>query len=187
MTVEQVEDFAGLHERVLTFMGAFSSVQHHIDSLVGMYLRRSMPVLGEELDRQFLRRIRDDQRLPLFKAFAGQVNYAVDITHFGKIYSRAKQVRDLVGHAAGVNGPVYSPGGQPPVVAVASYATNTHLVPRPLLPSTFTRLKADCEWLNQHITRAGYEGNAWTVVDGSGQPYEPPTPAAQPEGGKPLR
>jgi hypothetical protein len=64
MTVEQAEDFAGLHERVLTFMGAFSSVQHHIDSLVGMYLRRNMPVLGEELDRQFLRRIRDDQRLP---------------------------------------------------------------------------------------------------------------------------
>jgi hypothetical protein len=185
MTVEQAEDFTNLHERVLTFMGAFSSTQFLIDGIVGMYLRRQMPVLGEELDKQFLRRIRDDQRLPLFKAFVAQVNYALDITHFGELYNRAKQVRDMVGHSMSVNGPVYGLGA--PVVAVASTATNTNLVPRPLLPSTFTRLRADCEWLSQHVTRAAYEGKACKIVDGSGREYEPPVPAAQPEGGEPLR
>jgi hypothetical protein len=181
VTTEDTEDFAALYERVLRFMGAFSATQFAVDSAVGMYLRRRMPNLGAELDKQFLRRIRDDQRLPLFKAFAAEVGYEGDITHFGKIYNRAKQVRDLVGHSHSVIGPVY--GGGEPVVGVASTLANVHLVPRPLMPSTFSRLTADCKWLSQHVWRAAYTADPDIFFDGSGKPTEPPIPAELPEGG----
>jgi hypothetical protein len=179
------EDFAALHERVLTFIGAFSSTQFAIDSIVGMYLRRQLPSLGKELDKQFLDRIKDEQRLPLFKAFAAEVNYALDVPVFSTIYNRAKQVRDMVGHSHWIGGPVWPAG----VVEVASTVskTKTTLVPSPLFPSTFTHLKADCDWLIQHVNRAGFEGKACDFITGDGQPYEPPTPLARPTGGEPLR
>jgi len=69
MAIPDVEDFSDLHERVLRFMGAFSSTQFAIDNVIGLYLQRRMPDLGTALQSQFLRKIRDDQRLPLFKAF----------------------------------------------------------------------------------------------------------------------
>jgi hypothetical protein len=71
----------------------------------------------------------------------------VILTKFDPIYLRAKQVRDMIGHSLNVSGPVHSAGKQP-VVAVASAVKDRSRVPDPLLPSTFTRLTADCEWLN---------------------------------------
>lgn len=178
-------DWGALPERVLLFMGAFSTTQFAIDSVVDMYLRLATPELGPELERQFLRRIRDDQRLPLFKAFAAQVNYGGDITCFAKIYNRAKQLRDLVGHSQSIGGPVYSPG-KPPVVVLGHQWGKRDLVPDPLLPSTFTRLTADCKWLTQHVWRAGYTAHPDRFIDGSGKPAQMPVPAVLPEGGEPL-
>lgn len=186
MTTAEPEDWNGLHERVLGFMGAFSSTQFAIDTVLDSYLRIRMPELGPELEKQFLRRVRDDQRLPLFKAFATQVNYGVDITHFTRIYNRAKQVRDMIGHSQRVDGPVYQVGG-PPVVGVSGRrASRGAQVPDPLLPSTFTRLTADCEWLIAHVWRAFYVVHPEAFIDVSGQPTEMPVPAEFPEGGEPL-
>jgi hypothetical protein len=46
MATANTEDFSDLHERVLGFMGAFSSTQFAIDSVIGLYLQRRMPDLG---------------------------------------------------------------------------------------------------------------------------------------------
>jgi hypothetical protein len=44
MTGSEAEDWSALHQRVpLAFMGAFSSVQFAIDTVVGLYLKRWMP------------------------------------------------------------------------------------------------------------------------------------------------
>jgi hypothetical protein len=185
MTTPEPEDFSSLHERVLRFMGAFSSTQFAIDSVIGLYLRRRMPELGPVLAKVFLDRVRDDQRLPLFKAFVAQANYNGDLTHFDSTYLRTKQVRDMTGHSLNVHGPVYSAGKQP-FVAVASTVKDRSRVPDPLLPSTFTRLTADCEWLTQHIWRAGYTAEPQMFVDATLKPAEPPIPAVSPEGGEPL-
>jgi hypothetical protein len=186
MTTPDTEDYGVLHERVLRFMGAFSSTQFAIDTVVGLYLRRRMPDLGPELDKQFLRRIRDDQRLPIFKAFAAQANYEGDLTHFVRIYRRAKQLRDMIGHSLNVAGPVYSPGKLPCVVVACPSAVKVDLVPEPLLPSTFTRLTADCEWITQHVYRAGYEAEPQMFRDFTLQPIVPSIPALLPKGGEPL-
>jgi hypothetical protein len=113
MAIPDIDDFSDLHERVLRFMGAFSSTQFAIDGVIGLYLQRRMPDLGTALQSQFLRKIRDDQRLPLFKGFAAEACYEGDLRHFEPIYLRAKQVRDLIGHYLGVVGPVYSTEKQP--------------------------------------------------------------------------
>ena len=186
MTTPEAEDFGALHERVLRFMGAFSSTQFAIDSVIGVYLRRRMPTLGPVLEKQFLGKIRDNQRLPLFKAFAAQANYDGDLTHFERIYNRAKQLRDMIGHSLGVVGPVYSPSKPPSVAVTRASTVKVNLVPEPLLPSTFTRFTADCEWLTQHVWRAGYAAEPEMFVDHEGNPAEPPTPAVLPEGGEPL-
>ena len=78
MTVVNGEDYANLHERALQFMGAFSSVQFAIDTVLTVYLNGLMPELGPALHKRFLKRVRDDQRLPLFKAFSTQVKYPGD-------------------------------------------------------------------------------------------------------------
>jgi len=186
MTTPIAENFDALHERVLRFMGAFSSTQFAIDTVIGLYLRRRMSDLGPELDRQFLRRIRDDQRLPLFKAFAAQAKYEGDLTHFAIIYNRAKQLRDMIGHSLSVIGPVYSAGSAPVVAVARSSTVKADLVPETLLPSTFTRLTADCEWLTQHVYRAGYTVAPQMFKDTQGNPSEPPIPAPLPQGGEPL-
>jgi hypothetical protein len=184
MTAPEGEDWGALHQRVLAFMGAFSSVQFAIDTVVGLYLKRRMPDLGSELDKQFIRKIRDDQRLPLFKAFAAEAKYDGDLTQFAAIYGRAKQVRDLIGHSLNVAGPVYSQG-KSSSVAVASMAKRD-LLPNPLLPSTFTRLTADCEWLQAHVHRAGWTIEPQMFKTFTKEPYEPPVPSVLPEGGEPL-
>jgi len=180
------EDFDSLHEYVLQFMGAFSTVQFAIDGVIGIHLRCQMPNLGESLEKQFLRRVRDDQRLLLFKAFSLDVSYNGDLTQISPIYDRAKQVRDLIGHSLGVTGPVHSPGKPPSVTITRSSVKRTELVPDPLLPSTFTRLIADCDWIEQHVWRAGYMANPQMFVDIQGNPFEPPAPASLPVGGEPL-
>lgn len=143
-----------------------------------------MPSLGPELAKQFLRRVHDEQRLPLFVAFVAEVKYQGDLTHYITIYRRAKQLRDMVGHSHDVRGPVYGVGS-PPVVSVAS-TVKAPLVRQPLFPSTFTRFTADCEWLKAHVYRAGYAAMPEVFFDGSGNPAEPPIPALLPEGGEPL-
>jgi len=184
MTTLEGEDWSALHQRVLGFMGAFSSVQFAIDTVVGFYLKRRMPDLGSELDKLFIRRIRDDQRLPLFRAFAAEAKYDGDLNRFAAIYGRAKQARDLVGHSLNVGGPVYSPG-KPPSVGVASMAKRDQ-VPDPLLPSTFTRLTADCEWLRAHVYRAGWTVEPQMFRTITNEPHEPSVPSVLPEGGEPL-
>jgi hypothetical protein len=184
VTTAVEEDWGGLHQRVLGFMGAFSSIQFAIDTVIGLYLKRRMPDLGPVLEKQLIRRIRDDQRLPLFNAFANEAKYDGDLTRFTAIYSRAKQTRDLVGHSLNLAGPVYSPG-KPPSVAVASMAKRD-LVPDPLLPSTFTRLTADCEWLQMHVYRAGWSIEPQMFRTCTNEPYEAPVPPTLPEGGEPV-
>jgi hypothetical protein len=187
MTPPNQEDFDALHERALRFIGAFTSANFTIDGVVGAYLQRRMPDLAAELAKQVLYRISDEQRMDLFQAFAVQADYKGDLTHFGTIYKRAKALRDMVGHSLNVIGPVYSVG-KPPSVAIANTLSpqKRRLVPEPLLPSTFTRMTADCEWITQHILRAGYTAEPEIFKDLTGEPYEPPAPAALPVGGEPL-
>lgn len=47
-----------------------------------------MPHLGEALEKEFLKRIRDDQRLPLFNSFVAEVGYTGDLASFNTIYTR---------------------------------------------------------------------------------------------------
>ena len=63
------------------------------------------------LVKQSLDRIRDEQRGERFEAFAAQVSYDGDLTHFGIIHDRAKQLRDMLGHSHNVIGLVHSTGG----------------------------------------------------------------------------
>ena len=184
MTLVNGEDYANLHERALQFMGAFSSAQFAIDTILTVYLSSILPELGPELQRQFLKRVRDDQRLPLLEAFCREINYPEDLSNFKRVYNRAKQLRDKLGHSLAIVGPVYS-WDKPPEVGVA-YATsgNSDLVPSPLLPSTFTRMQADCEWLSQHIWRAGYVAGKMNFVNPGGAPFEPPVPPLLPQAGE---
>jgi hypothetical protein len=184
MTTHDPESFDTLHEGILRFLGAFSATQSAIDLVIRRYLRQRMPALGPILEKQFLNRISDDQRRRFFTAFAAEVAYEGDLTHFDEIYRRANQLRDLIGHSLAVAGPVHS-AGKPPSVAVASNGKRD-LVPDPLLPGTFTRITADCEWIAQHIRRAGYAARLQVFIDVLGNPAEPPIPATLPEGGEPL-
>jgi hypothetical protein len=186
MATPPAENFDALHERVLRFIGAFSSTQFAIDTVISFYLHRRIPDLGPELDRQFLRRIRDDQRLPLFTAFAAQANYEGDLTNFARIYNRAKQLRDMIGHSLSVIGPVYSPGKPPGRFSGARIDGQGRPRPRTALPSTFIRLIADCEWLTQHVYRAGYTAEPQMFKDLQGNPSEPPVPELLPQDGEPL-
>ena len=180
------EDFSDLHERVLRFMGAFTSIQFAIDSVIAIYLRRRMSHLGPALQKHFLGRTRDDQRLPLFMAFAAEAHYEGDLAHFSPVYLRAKQVRDLIGHAMQVVGPVYSVDKAPFVGVTRASDTKVERVPDPLFPSTFTRLTADCEWIIGHVRRAGYVAEPEMFVGFHGEPAEPPVPAVVPKGGEPF-
>jgi len=54
MATPPAENSDALHERVLRFMGAFSSTQFAIDTVIGFYLHRRMPELGSELERTVL-------------------------------------------------------------------------------------------------------------------------------------
>jgi hypothetical protein len=187
MTTPNQEDFDALHERALRFIGAFAWANLTIDGVIGAYLQRRMPDLAAELAKQVLYRTSDDQRIDLFRAFAVQAGYKGDLTHFAAIYNRAKALRDMVGHSLNVIGPVYS-AGKPAGVAIANTLSpqKRRLVPEPLLPSTFTRMTADCEWITQHVLRVGYTAEPEIFSDLTGEPYEPPAPAALPVGGEPL-
>jgi hypothetical protein len=186
-TTSGPEDFGALHERVLRFMGAFSSVQFAIDTMVSFHLKRQMTELGPEVADQLISRVRDDQRLKLFTAYAAEVKYDGDLKHFKLIYNRAKQLRDMIGHSLGIHGPVYRRATVPPIVSVARVSTSRiDLVPSPLFPSTFVRFTADCEWLSAHVYRAGYADRPEMFIDATGNPTAPPIPAALPDGGEPL-
>ena len=186
MTLVNGEDYSNLHERALQFMGAFSSVQFAIDSVLNVYLASALSELGPELQKQFLKRVRDDQRLPLFLAFSRQVEDAEDLCNFGFIYNRCKQLRDRLGHSQSIVGPVYSWGAPPEVGLVYASQSKSDLIPKPLLPSTFTRLQNDCEWLNQHVWRTAYVDGSMTFMSPGGEPHEPPSPPLLPHGGEPL-
>jgi hypothetical protein len=187
MTAPNQEDFDTLHERVLRFMGTFASTNFMIESVIGAYLRRRMPHLGAELAKQMVRRVSDEDRKDLFRAFAVQAGYKGDLTNFGKVYNRAKTLRDMVGHSLSMVGPVASLG-KPNSVAIASNLSpeKRRVIPEPLLPSTFTRMTADCEWIIQHVLRACYIAEPEILKDLTGKPYEPPVPAVLPVGGEPL-
>ncbi|NHC23650.1 hypothetical protein G6553_10780, partial [Nocardioides sp. IC4_145] len=127
-----------------------------------------------------------DQRMPLFEAFADEIGYTGDLSHARMIYNRAKQVRDFVGHSLSVVGPAYRVGGPATVGITHLQGKKGPLVPKELFPSTFDRLKADCEWLAAHATRAGWEGEVASFINMAGEPWEPELPPALPEGGEPL-
>jgi hypothetical protein len=186
MTRPSQEQFDALDQQVLQFMGAFASAQFAIDTVIGIYLRRKMRHLGPVLVREVLDRLQDEQRRKLFRAFAAEVGYNGDLAHFGTIYNRAKQLRDMVGHSLKVMGPVHSAGKPPSVAVTHTLTSKTNLVPNPLLPSTFTRMTADCEWVAQHAWRSGYVAEPQAFIDAAGTPYEPPTPAMLPVGGEPF-
>jgi hypothetical protein len=184
MTTSQ-EDFNTRYERAMLFMGAFSAAQFAIDSVLTLYLQRQVPQLGPALIKS-MGRIRDQQRMPLFEAFAAEVNYQYDSPCFGTVYERARQTRNRVGHAQAILGPVHVAGEPARMLVTHVPSGRSHLIPDPLMPSTFTRLAADCDWLGQHARRAGYVAEPLWFVDSTGSPSEPPVPPAMPQGGEPL-
>ena len=179
------EEFKSRYERAMQLMGAFSATQFAIDSVLTFYLKRASPRLGPALINA-MGRIRDHQRVPLFKAFCEEVNYQVDWPRFEKTYERARQTRNLVGHAQAILGPVFSVGALPKMQVTHVPSGRSNLVPDPLEPSTFTRLAADCDWLSQHARRAGYVAEPAWFIDATGNPSEPPVPPVTPHGGEPL-
>lgn len=56
MTRPSQEQFNALDQQVLQFMGAFSSAQFAIDTVIGIYLRRKMRHLGPVLVKEVLDR-----------------------------------------------------------------------------------------------------------------------------------
>jgi hypothetical protein len=184
MTISD-EEFNTRYERAMRFMGAFSATQFAIDSVLTLYLQRETPQLGPALIKA-MGRIRDHQRVPLFKAFSQEVSYQADWTRFEKIYERARQTRNLVGHAQAILGPVYSAGGLPKMLVTHVPSGKDGLIPDPLEPSSFTRLTADCDWLSQHARRAGYVAEPTWFIDAAGNPSEPPVAPPLPQGGEPL-
>lgn len=183
---EESEPFHDLHERVIKFMGRFTTAQHGMNTAIESYLTRKMPVLGPALADEFFGRIRDDQRLRVFVAFARDCGYSGDLTDFRRIYDRAKQTRDLIGHSLDVTGPVWGSAGWH-VGVTRLRTTKTNLVPSPLLPSTFDRLGHDCDWMDQHAMRALYEFDASIFVAPPGWTApEPAIPPRTPSNGEPL-
>ena len=186
ISIPSGEDFDGLDGHVLRFTGAFSEVQFLIETIVGMHLRRQMPHLGSALVKHTMSRLTDDQRNKLFRALAREVQYSGDLTNFGVIFERAKQLRNKVGHALSI-GPVVAPGRQLVVGVTHTLTSKTDAVPEPLLPSTFIRMTADCKWLTQHVLRVGYVAQPDAFKDAAGNPSEPPDPGSLPVGGESLR
>lgn len=180
------ESFDDLHERVLKFMGAFANMQFSMDTAVRTFLTKRLPHLGPALVEQFLSRQRDQQRLPCFIAFAEETGYMRDLVPLKRVYNRAKQTRDLIGHSLGVHGPVLHPGGPPTVGVTYLRTTKKNLVPTPLLPSTFDRLANDCGWIGAHAMRALFEANVNQFTSLTGEPVEPPIPTELPVDGEPL-
>lgn len=176
------ESFDDLHERALAVLGHFAGLQALMDHMVDVYLRTQLPELGAAVIDVALRRRRDEDRLALIRALAREADYsgikAFD-ADFSRVFNRCKQMRDLVGHSAGIVGPVYGVG-TPPHVGVARYqGTKTNLLPDVLLPSHFDRFSDQITWLSDHVIRIGHESGA-SIANLVGEPVEPPLPGPLP-------
>ncbi len=185
------ENFDKLHQRAFSLIGSFTAAQFSIDYIVHRYLETKMPALGPVLTREFLERVRDDQRLTLFKALAEDCAYPGDLTNFDPIFNRAKQVRDLLAHSAGLNaGPFQR--GKTPAVTVVTYtgvsgkSPKRPLVPKPLMPSHLDQLKVDIAWVSEHVYFLGQQSGIIKAADLAGNPRVLPQPPALPVGGMPL-
>lgn len=102
MREPRMGDEQQLERRVLTFMGAYASVQSSIDTASEYYFKKTMPALGPRFMGDYLPRISDDVRAPYFLLMAKDLGYAGDLRAFNAVYNRAKATRDLVGHSEGL-------------------------------------------------------------------------------------
>lgn len=186
MSTPSSEDFSGLDGYVLRFSEAFSEVQASIEIIIGLYRKRHAPSPDSALGKSTRGRLSDEERNKLFRALATEVKYQGDLTNFGLIFKRAKQLRDMVGHSRGTRA-VMAPGKRLVVGVAHGQSSRTDEVPEPLLPSTFIRMTADCEWLAQHVLRVGYIAQPDAFYNVALQPHEPPEPGPLPVGGEPLR
>jgi hypothetical protein len=187
MNTWRESDQLGVERRVLEFLGEFSRTQSGIDTALSMYVERQMPNLGPQIVKAHLSRIRDENRIKFLIGLAKDVGYQGDLSNASRIYDRAKETRDLIGHSPGV-GVVWHQHQLVVMVAREAGYNPQRLkkVPDPLRPETFDRLQNDCAWLGQHVWRLAYEAKLTHFVDVSGQPAEPPAPAEFPIDGEPL-
>lgn len=181
------ETFDRLHERALMFMGAFSSLQLHADSMVDFYLRRRMPDLGKAVVEIGLKRRRDEDRLRLVRALAAEVSYSelyvFDDGTFSTVFNRCKQLRDLLGHSVSIVGPVYGVD-MPPHVGIARLAgVKTDRLPDPILPSLLDRFAEQTEWLTRHVLRVGFAADPDMFVSLTGELAQPELPGNLPHPG----
>jgi len=193
MSESFLSDPLGGERRVLAFLGSFASVQSSIDTALEYHLNKTMPTLGPLVIKQYLSRIRDEDRAPFFLALADEVGYQRDLSALKRIYVRAKETRDLIGHSPGVAVAWTSDGWQVSVTRKHDYnRMRLSKVPNPLWPETFDRLANDCKWIEAHVWRLIHEAELTTFVaftgnpDGPFTPTEPPIPTDLPIDGEPL-
>src|SRR3954451_24912729 len=83
-------------------MGAFSQLQETIDWALERFMLHQMPEVGQLIAKNYLRRIRDDERLSCLLALATDTGYSASLAEARFRFERAKQTRDLVGHSGAV-------------------------------------------------------------------------------------
>ena len=193
MSESFLSDPLGGERRVLAFLGRFASVQSSIDTALEYHFNKTMPALGPLVIKQYLSRIRDEDRIPFFLALAKEIDYQRDLSSLARIYTRAKETRDLIGHSPGVAVAWTNDGWQVAVTRNHDYnPKRLSRVPHPLWPETFDRLVNDCKWMESHAWRLIYEARLTTFVAFTGNagdpfaPTEPPIPTDLPVDGEPL-
>jgi hypothetical protein len=138
-------------------MGAFASVQATADQALVMHLRESNPCLAEQLRKQNIERLRDDERWDCIKALARAVNYEGDMNSASDAFWRSKRLRDAVGHGAAIE-LVHNRTTPEPHFLLLTRSRKG--LPDPLMPVHFQQAAAECRWLVVLVKHLAWLGGA---------------------------
>lgn len=175
-----------LEKNVLAFIGSFSQVQFQIDIGLDYYIRKKIPVLGPEIKKAYLDRIRDEHRISFFMAVSTEIRYHDDLKVWSQIYERAKVTRDFVCHSMGMT-MAWHPTEREWLAAIAhKRGARKNCIPKAIKAETFVRLGNDCAWLLAHVLRVIYEADVMKFIDLTGEAAVPDIPPALPVEGEPI-
>ncbi|BAX98885.1 hypothetical protein MSTE_03585 [Mycobacteroides stephanolepidis] len=165
---------------LLQFLGAFSNVQNFADEMVArIFFQARLGIAAEKVWSLAVRRIRDEERVPLFIAIAEEVESDADLSHFEETYKRCKEMRDRIAHSVR-----FTPDGEHLVTIQRTIIGSvTKPIPEPVEVDRSQLKEAirDCSWLHTQMSYAMSSGGLVVKTMLRDVPHYVPKPAARPD------
>lgn len=178
MTIAHGHPAQDMHELLLRLLGAFSHLQIIIDDFAKTFFVNRMPIAADVVCKRVISRIKDEERIQLFRAIADDVGSDGDLTNFNQVYSDVKRLRDKAAHAAR-----FQIAGSDTLSVTESYVISG---PEP----DFRRIELDrmelvevvqkCRWLEAQILYVMYSSELIQGLSLGDQPIEVVRPARLP-------